>query len=73
MDILKLSCAEDMDCDETEDDKSNPYLVRSHDEVVEKEHVKEMTKEEQDAKQKSKIEKYFHQFFSEGMTPNEAK
>lgn len=72
MDVLKLSCVEDMDCDETEDEKSNPYLERSHDEVVEKEPVIEMTKEERDAKQKATILKYFHQFVSEGMTPNEA-
>lgn len=66
MDILKLSCIEnmDIDCDETEE-AINPYLERS--DAVNTQTIK-MSKEEQAIR----IKNYFSQLVSEGMTPNDA-
>ena len=66
IEILKMSCEEDMDC--TDDNGSNPYLERSDSEAERKSMAKTMTKEEQ----ATEIKKLFTMYTSEGMPPNMA-
>jgi hypothetical protein len=67
MEILKLSCVQDMECDGETEVRLNPYLQRRHDEVVEKKD-QVMSQEEQAAL----IKEYFSELVGEGMSPNEA-
>lgn len=67
MEVLKLSCIEDIECNKAED-TSNLYVERSDDKVFEIEQSAAMSKEEQ----ATRIKEYFTQLVSEGVSPNEA-
>jgi hypothetical protein len=67
MDILKLSCGEDMDCDENQvAEVESLYLVRS--EPITKSPQIVMSKDDQ----VTKIREYFDQLVAEGAIPNQA-